>query len=421
MPQPQSPPASVAQGHGDGSARGIGMALTPGTLLAGVAGGIAFPILPIAGVKLGLSLTFIGMILAANRAMRIVSSPTVGVFADRVGGRRTLLFGLMLQILVMAAFATGIVTHHAGAFFLGGRLLHGPASACVFVSAQALALHGGGQAHGGRATGAVRASIVLGVPIGVVAGGLLSDRFGDATTFVIAGFAVAAALLAAWITVPDLRATPVGARPPLRETLKLFADRRLFTLGALNLALSFSGGGMVLTTLALLVHERHLTVLGRNEQGTAGLLIGWMTVVDAVLTPIAGRIGDRRHAHGRVAAAALLSLIVGLVLIAFAGGVRGIALGLALVGAGGAGLGPSLLVLMGRAVPAGRRATGAGLLQLCGDVGGTLGPLVGTALLADHTAAPYCAAAALLVCAVPLAIRLAREETALVASPEGPP
>ena len=36
-------------------------------LLAGVAGGIAFPILPIVGVKAGLALPFIGVILAANR------------------------------------------------------------------------------------------------------------------------------------------------------------------------------------------------------------------------------------------------------------------------------------------------------------------------------------------------------------------
>jgi len=39
-------------------------------------------------------------------------------------------------------FALGIVTHHAGPFFLSGRLLHGLGSACVFVSAQALALQG---------------------------------------------------------------------------------------------------------------------------------------------------------------------------------------------------------------------------------------------------------------------------------------
>ena len=61
------------------SPRSLAIALIPGTLLAGMAGGIAFPILPIVGVRLGLSLTFIGVILAANRAMRVIFSPMVGV------------------------------------------------------------------------------------------------------------------------------------------------------------------------------------------------------------------------------------------------------------------------------------------------------------------------------------------------------
>lgn len=147
------------------------MALAPGTLLAGVAGGIAFPILPLVALRHGLSLGFIGVILAANRAMRVVFSPWIGIYADRYGGRRTLLAGLLLQTVVLALYALGVVTHHVGSFFLLGRLLHGPASACVFIAAQALALHAGGPAHSGQAAAMVRVAIVLGVPLGLSAGG----------------------------------------------------------------------------------------------------------------------------------------------------------------------------------------------------------------------------------------------------------
>lgn len=250
----------------------IVLALAPGTLLAGVAGGIAFPILPIVGLRLGLSLPFIGVILAANRAMRVVASPLVGVVADRFGGRRTLLVGLALQIVVMGLYALGIVTHLAGPFFLAGRLLHGPASACVFVSAQALALYSGGPLHGGRAAGTVRAAIVLGIPVGLLVGGLLSNAVGDANTFAFAAGAVALSLGIAWARVPDLRAS-AARRPPLRETLRAMRDRRLLAIGALNFALSFSAGGMILTTLAILVHDRGISLLGRNVQGTSGLLM----------------------------------------------------------------------------------------------------------------------------------------------------
>ncbi|HEX3344703.1 MAG TPA: MFS transporter, partial [Polyangiaceae bacterium] len=183
--QPAPPPP------GERTPASLALALATGTLLAGVAGGVAFPILPIAGLRLGLSLPFIGVILAANRAMRVVSSPLVGVLADRFGGRRTLVVGLALQIVVMGLYAMGIVTQRPGVFFLAGRLLHGPGSACVFVSAQALALHAGGATHGGRAAGTVRAAIVMGVPVGLLVGGLLSEAVGDAATFAIAGGAVA--------------------------------------------------------------------------------------------------------------------------------------------------------------------------------------------------------------------------------------
>jgi MFS family permease len=107
----------------------LALALAPGTLLAGIAGGIAFPILPIVGLRMGLSLPFIGVILPANRAMRVVASPIVGTLTDRFGGKRTLLVGLMLQIVVMGLFALGIMTRQVGPSFLLGRLLHGPVAA----------------------------------------------------------------------------------------------------------------------------------------------------------------------------------------------------------------------------------------------------------------------------------------------------
>jgi MFS family permease len=401
---------SVPSPRSERSTLSLALALASGTLLAGVAGGVAFPILPIVGLRLGLSLPFIGVILAANRAVRVVSSPLVGVMADRFGGRRTLLVGLAVQIVVMGLYALGIVTQRPGPFFLAGRLLHGIGSACVFVSAQALALHAGGASHGGRSAGTVRAAIVLGVPVGLVVGGLLSEAVGDAATFAIAGGAVVVSLAGASVAVPDLRA-PIGKRAPLGETLRAMREPRLLAIGALNFALSFAVGGMVLTTLALLIHSRHLSVLGRNEQGTAGLLMGWMVIIDAAGTPIAGRIGDRWHAHARVATVAVALVVPGLLLVGLSDHLSGITAGLALLGIGGAGLGPSLLVLMGALVPRERRGTGTGMLQLCGDVGGMAGPLVGTALFAGSTAVPYVGTAVLIACFVPVAAWLARTET----------
>jgi len=89
--------------------RRLAYSIAPGVLLAGVAGGIAFPVIPLLGVRVGLPLWFIGTILAANRAGRIVSAPIVGVLTDRWGGRRMVIVGLASQVVVMALYLVGVV------------------------------------------------------------------------------------------------------------------------------------------------------------------------------------------------------------------------------------------------------------------------------------------------------------------------
>ncbi|HET9626337.1 MAG TPA: MFS transporter [Kofleriaceae bacterium] len=389
------------------------LALAPGPLLAGIAGGIVFPIFPIVGQRVGLSLPFIGLILSANRAARVVSAPFAGVLADRIGGRRTLLLGLALQIAVIALYLLGMIAHHEGAAFLIGRLLHGPGSACVFVAAQALALEAGEAGHRGATAGAVRMAIVIGVPVGFVAGGVLGDIVGEVWTFAIAGMAICVALIAGYLTVPDLQAK-VARKPSLLASLVGVQNPRLLALGGLNFVVSFAAGGMVLTTLALLVEDRHLVVFGRDAQASAGLLMGLMSITDALCTPFAGRLGDRLRAHAPIAAGALGLTALGLVVIGVAGTTLGVAAGLATVGLGIAGLGPSVLVLMGACVPAQLRGAAAGFLQLLGDLGGMLGPLVGTALFATSTETPYLITAGLVVCFVPVALWLVRVERAMV-------
>jgi len=376
-------------------------------LLAGVAGGIAFPILPIVGVQAGLSLPLIGVILASNRAMRVLTSPIVGALADRFGGRRTLIAGLVLQIAVMLLYTLGITAGHPGTFFLLGRMLHGPGSACVFVAGQALALHAGGKTQGGRTAGTVRAAMGVGVPLGLVAGGLVSDRWGNAATFESALVGILVATLVAWRLVPDLRVA-VARRFGWSEIFKAMADRRLSAIGALTFAVAFSAQGMVLTTLSLLAHARGMSLLGFGDQGTSSVLMGLMVVVSAITMPVAGCWGDRHRAHAPIALAGLIVLVPSLVLIALSSTATGLVAGIALMGLGSGALSPSLLALVSEWVPQDRRGVAIGVLQLWGDIGGTLGPLVGTALFAGSLRAPYLVTAVLLACFILLAARLVR-------------
>ena len=378
-------------------------------MLVGVAGGIAFPILPLVGIHAGLSLPFIGLIMAANRLTRVFASPVVGMLADRVGGRRLLILGLASQIVVMALYWAGVTVHRPGLFFLLARLLHGPGSACVFVAAQVLALQAGGRTQGGSSVGVVRGAMMVGMPVGLVIGGLLAGRWGERVTFEAAIVAVVLATIAAVLTVPDLR-TKTTSLPDLRTTLRGLTDRRLLALGVLNLAVFFSAQGTVLTTIVLLLRARGMTMHALGNQGTASLAMGVVVLVAGAATVAAGWLGDRYRAHAWIATVGLGLLIAGLLMTGYAtsGAVFGLAM--ALVGIGMGGTSPALVALVSGFVDPERRGGAVGVIQLLGDVGGTLGPIVGATLFAYSYSAPFLASAVLCVGVVPVGLWLVRVE-----------
>src|SRR5690348_8653398 len=113
---------SPAPAPGAQQVRRAAYGISPAMFLAGLSGGIAFPILPLAGLHAGLPLWFIGLILAANRFTRILCNPLVGALIDRFGGRRTLIAGMVVQCGVMALYLVGTLLGQPGAFFLAARM-----------------------------------------------------------------------------------------------------------------------------------------------------------------------------------------------------------------------------------------------------------------------------------------------------------
>ena len=400
--------ASSIEAH---AARATAFSIAPGVLLAGVGGGIAFPILPLVGLQAGLPLPLIGIILAANRIGRVLVNPFVGAAVDRVGAKRVLIVGLAAQALVLALYSVGIVTHHPGAFFLIGRLLHGPSSSCVFVAGQALALHAGGRDHKGLASGIVRSAMAAGVPAGLVLGGLLAGWIGPAATFGAAMVAPIAAVGVAAFTVPDLRATARRV-PPLRDVLRSLGSRPVVAIAAINFVSTFGALGVVLTTLVLIIHERGIRVGHLSDQPSAGVFMGFLVVFMMLIAPLAGRLSDKRGWRARVVIAGVVVMMPGVLLIGMAASAVPLAAGLALVGLGMGALTSPLLALLGDLVPSDMQGSAIGCLQLFGDAGGALGPIVGTSLLGGTGMLPYLGTAALLALVLPLGGWLSAAERA---------
>jgi MFS family permease len=397
------------------AARAAALAIAPGVLLAGVGGGMAFPILPLVGLRAGLSLPASGVILAANRFGRVLINPVVGGAVDRVGAKSLLVFGLITQVFVLGLYLAGVVSGHPGAFFLLGRLLHGPSSSCVFIAGQTLALHAGGRDHKGLASGIVRSAMSAGMPAGLVVGGLLAGWIGPAATFAVAMVApIAAAGVAAW-TVPDLRAAAQRA-PTLREAVRSLRSRAVAAVAAINFVSTFSALGVILTTLVLIIHERGIAVGQLSDQTSAGIFMGFLVIFMTFMAPLAGRLSDRRGWRARVVMGGIVVMVPGVLLIGLAASAAPLAAGLVLVGLGMGALTSPLLALIGDLVPSDMRGSAVGCLQLFGDAGGVLGPIVGTSLIGGAGRPAYVATAVLLALTLPLGGWLAAAERVHVSS-----
>ena len=253
----------------------------------------------------------------------------------------------------------------------------------------------------------MRSASAIGIPTGLVGGGFLSTAWGDAATFEIAAGATFLAMVSTYVLVPDLRVT-VTRRATIFEAMRELVDKRVAAIGALGFASMFAGSGMVLTTATVMVHARGLSAFGFGERATASALMGLLVLSEAAGMPIMGRIGDRKNAHAILATAGLAMTIPALVVLAFSEHVWSIGIGLAMLGIAVSGLGPSLLALLGRIVPPDRRGLGVGALQVATDLGGSAGPLVGSALFTTSLVTPYLATAAVSLLLLPFGFMLIR-------------
>lgn len=317
---------------------------------------LLYVVLPIQAAQFGVSLAWVGVLLAANRLVRIVGYGTIATLARRLGPRRLALAATTGAILSTAAY--GLT--HGPAPLLAARLVWGLSFAALNLTMLAYAVADATRA--GRRVGMSRAVSGFGPMLALTVGAWLSAPLGPQGIFVALAAATAAALPLAW-SLPDLpSAEPQRRRSgiPLPSALDIWAFGLGFAIdGVFVLTLSMLLGGLVSAGSAVVA---------------GGLLLALRRLVEVVLAPLGGVMGDRFGA-GR------MMLVCGLALCA----------GLALIAAGAIYSGAVLVVLAHGVlttigpVLAAERAPAAHLERLAAfatwrDIGAAAGPLAAGAL-----------------------------------------
>lgn len=345
-PSPSPSPTDLAARH---SAIALAVTLPSDTCL--------YLLLPMFAAQFGVSLFEVGVLLAANRLVRIMGYGFVARFYSSRGDRPT----DTLAVIAAAAASLGYATLSGVWFLLPFRLLWGLSFAALNLSTLAMATAEAGGAA--RRNGRSRAIIALGPTLALPAGALLAEQLElgpRAIFFVLTGVA-----LVGLLATRRLPATPHPVVPQRRLQLPGSLDVWSFLEG-------FTLDGLFVVGLGYLGKD----LLPGGAVMAAALLMALRYFCEIVLSPIGGHMAERFGAERLLVG---LSLLTTVVLVVFGAG---------WIFAGAA----AIVVLRALQLPliapiVARRTPGAGRVQALAaravwrDIGAGTGPLAAGLLL----------------------------------------
>lgn len=351
-------------------------------LFSGLGGGVVFPILPMLGLQLGLSVIMVGLILAANRITRIFCNPLTGSLVDRFGARWPVSAGLFLAAVAVLAFSVALHSQLPGLWFLGGRIVWGVGSSLIVVGSMAAVMVISEPSNRGRLVGRVRMTMALGMPAGMLLGGLIADRASPNTAFLTASALTFATAVVAVFVMPRGHVSTPTTRVTAGSSVwrELLREPTLQIIWCSNSLVFFAVAGVLLSTLVVLVHLRGIHVLGLGSQGSAGLLMAFLMVFRAVGALLAGSLADRHASRTRLLLPGAAACAAGFAWLALAQQTWGMALALAVIGLGSGALTVPLLALLSDTVTPQAQGRAMGIYQVYSDIGGSIGPILGLQL-----------------------------------------
>jgi len=350
-----------------------------GTALSLMGDATLYTVLPTHTADAGVALSSVGILLGANRVVRLFLNGPAGIAYDRF--RRRWLF---VPALFVGALSTSVYAATKGFWpLLIGRLLWGLAWSGIWVGGTTMILAAAPEHSRGRWTGWYQTWYFLGAAFGASAGGFLTDRMGYTTTMWIASGLTAVGGLLALVLLPETQSVRGGSSASWtpEESSGQSAIRRLWLVASLQLVNRLIISGVLASTLGLLVQERiesQGAVLGVAT--LTGVLMAGRTLLSTAAAPLAGMVSDWTGDRWRVVAGGLSIGAIGMALLAWRAPAA-IVVGILLGSVASGSVQTLVAALSGDLVDVRQRGRAIGLMHTASDLGSAVGPVAAYALL----------------------------------------
>jgi DHA1 family solute carrier family 18 vesicular amine transporter 1/2 len=259
--------------------RSVAVALvTAATFTDIVALGVAVPVLPDLGRRLGASPAMIGLLFGSFGATMLLVSMPMGAVSDRVGRRAPMLGGLiaLAASTLLFSYATTLPALFAA------RLVQGAADATTWVVGFALVADLYAPEERGRITGIILGGTSVAYLVGPSIGGWLYEMGGIRLPFLaVTGMAVLTLAGFSWLRLPDHRAT----REPV-PFVALLRHPQVLTCGVVVLLMA---GTMTMFEPVFVLFLQDTLHISPARVGT---VFAAAALANTIFHPIIGRMSD---------------------------------------------------------------------------------------------------------------------------------
>lgn len=356
---------------------GLGTALS----LAGDAS--LYAVLPTHTVEAGVAVASVGILLSANRLIRLLLNGPIGLLCDRAP-RRT----IFVPALFIGSVSTAIYALSQGFWpLLAGRLLWGLAWTGIWVGGNTIILDISQPSTRGRWVGLYQLFFFMGTFSGAVSGGVLTDWLGYHPAMAIGAMLTLLGAVAALLFLPETRSLPAGLRTQELSSVQA-SDRgaaptrraelvtAITLLGVNRLVIA----GMLSSTLGLFFLERlgasiEWAGLAIGVATLTGLGLGMNSLISMLAAPLAGNLSDRQGSRWTVISGGLASGLAGFGLLAW-GSPLAFFISMPLIAISGGSNQSLATALVGDLTSHHRRGRWLGLMFTVGDLASAIGPLL---------------------------------------------